>query len=229
MPGHVLSLNVGAPEPNAAKGTLPTGIHKVPVAEADVRAPGPKHGGLGSGLDGDFIGDRRHHGGDYQAVYAFAREQLDRWGTELGRWLPNGAFGENLTTRGVAVDDALVGERWAVGDEVVLEVCGPRIPCSTFQARMGERGWVRRFTEVGLTGAYLSVVTPGRVRQGDAVEVLDRPGHGITVPMAFRAFTGDLDLAQRVLAAGCLVAVEAAELRERVAKRRRSTPAPELD
>ena len=222
MPAHVLSLNVGAAEPNGAKGTLPTGIHKVPVAEATVRAPGPKHGGLGSGLDGDFIGDQRHHGGDHQAVYAFAREQLDWWATELGRELPSGAFGENLTTVGVAVDDALVGERWAVGAEVVLEVCGPRIPCATFQARMGERGWVRRFTEVGLTGAYLSVVTPGRVRAGDAVEVVDRPSHGITVPMVFRAFTGDLEVAERVLATGCLVEVEAAELRETVARRRSS-------
>jgi len=222
MPAHVLSLNVGAAEPNGAKGTLPTGIHKVPVAEATVRAPGPKHGGLGSGLDGDFIGDQRHHGGDYQAVYAFAREQLDWWATELGRELPSGAFGENLTTVGVAVDDALVGERWEVGAEVVLEVCGPRIPCATFQARMGERGWVRRFTEVGLTGAYLSVVTPGRVRAGDAVEVVDRPSHGITVPMVFRAFTGDLEVAERVLATGCLVEVEAAELRERVTSRRRT-------
>jgi len=222
MPAHVLSLNVGAAEPNGAKGTLPTGIHKVPVAEATVRAPGPKHGGLGSGLDGDFIGDQRHHGGDHQAVYAFAREQLDWWATELGRELPNGAFGENLTTVGVAVDDALVGARWAVGAEVVLEVCGPRIPCATFQARMGERGWVRRFTEVGLTGAYLSVVTPGRVRAGDAVEVVDRPSHGITVPMVFRAFTGDLEVAERVLATGCLVEVEAAELRERVTSRRRT-------
>ena len=222
MPAHVLSLNVGAAEPNGAKGTLPTGIHKVPVAEATVRAPGPKHGGLGSGLDGDFIGDQRHHGGDYQAVYAFAREQLDWWATELGRELPSGAFGENLTTVGVAVDDALVGERWEVGAEVVLEVCGPRIPCATFQARMGEPGWVRRFTEVGLTGAYLSVVTPGRVRAGDAVEVVDRPSHGITVPMVFRAFTGDLEVAERVLATGCLVEVEAAELRERVTSRRRT-------
>jgi len=222
MRPHVLSLNVGAPEPNGAKGALRTGIHKVPVTEATVRAPGPKHGGLGSGLDGDFIGDQRHHGGDYQAVYAFAREQLDWWAAELGRELPNGAFGENFTTLGLAVDDALIGERWAVGDEVVLEVCGPRIPCATFQARMGKRGWARRFTEVGLTGAYLSVVTPGRVRTGDAVEVVDRPGHAITVPMAFRAFTGDLEVAERVLAAGCLVEVEAAELRERVATRRRT-------
>jgi MOSC domain-containing protein YiiM len=220
MAAHLLSLNVGRAEPSTAKNVGVTGIGKRPVDSAHLRAPGPKHGGLGSGVEGDYIGDTRHHGGDYQAVYAFAREELDRWAQLLGRELPHGMFGENLTTRGLAVDEALVGERWAVGAEVVLEVCGPRIPCATFAARMGERGWVRRFSEVGRTGAYLSVVTSGTVRAGDPIEVVSRPDHGITVPETFRAFMGDLDAAERVLAAKCLVEVEAAELRETVARRR---------
>ena len=220
MAGLILSLNVGRSEPSTAKNVGVTGIAKRPVASAVLRAPGPKHGGLGSGVEGDFLGDTRHHGGDYQAVYAFAREELDWWGDQLGRELPHGMFGENLTTSGLDVDAALVGERWAVGDEVVLEVCGPRIPCATFAARMGERGWVKRFSDVGRTGAYLSVVTGGTVRPGDAIEVVDRPAHDITVPDTFRAFMGDLDRAERVLAADCLVEVEAAELRETVARRR---------
>ncbi|KRF24116.1 MOSC domain-containing protein [Phycicoccus sp. Soil803] len=222
MAAHLLSLNVGRSEPSTAKNVGVTGIAKRPVASAVLRAPGPKHGGLGSGVEGDFLGDTRHHGGDYQAVYAFAREELDWWGDQLGRELPHGMFGENLTTSGLDVDAALVGERWAVGDEVVLEVCGPRIPCATFAARMGERGWVKRFSDVGRTGAYLSVVTSGTVRPGDAIEVVARPAHDITVPDTLRAFMGDLDLAERVLAADCLVEVEAAELRETVARRRSS-------
>src|SRR4051794_28729008 len=141
MSAHLLSLNLGSAEPSTAKNVGVTGIGKRPVDSALLRAPGPKHGGLGSGVQGDYIGDTRHHGGDFQAVYAFAREELDWWEEQLGRDLPGGMFGENLTTRGLAVDEALVGERWAVGDEVVLEVCGPRIPCATFAARMGERRW----------------------------------------------------------------------------------------
>ena len=222
MAAHLLSLNVGRPEPSTAKNVGVTGIGKRPVDSAVLRAPGPKHGGRGSGVEGDFLGDTRHHGGDYQAVYAFAREQLDWWGDQLGRALPDGMFGENLTTSGLDVDGALVGERWTVGSEVVLEVCGPRIPCATFAARMGERGWVKRFSDVGRTGAYLSVVTGGMVRPGDAIEVVTRPTHDITVPDTFRAFMGDLDTAERVLAADCLVEVEAAELRETVARRRSS-------
>lgn len=219
MSAQLLSLNVGAPEPSTAKNVGITGIGKRPVESAVLRSPGPKHGGLGSGVEGDFIGDRRHHGGDTQAVYAFAREELDWWAQELGRELPNGMFGENLTTCGLDVDGALVGERWAVGDQVVLEVCAPRIPCATFAARMGERGWVKRFASVGRTGAYLSVVNSGTVRRGDPVVVASRPEHDITVPLVFRAFMGDLDAAQRVLAADCLVESEAAGLHEVVARR----------
>ena len=220
MPAQVLSLNVGSPEPNSAKGVPSTGIGKRPVDSAVLRAPGPRHGGLGSGVEGDFIGDVENHGGDQQAVYAFAREELDAWGERLGRALPDGMFGENLTTLGLDVDAGLVGERWAVGDEVLLEVCGPRIPCATFQARMGEPGWVRRFTEVGRTGAYLSVVTGGTVRPGDPIRVVSRPDHAISLPVAFRAFTGDLDAAERVLAAGCLADEDADWLRARIARRR---------
>ena len=227
MSASVLSLNVGAPQPNSAKKVGTTGIGKVPVGSVEVRAPGPKHGGLGSGVAGDFIGDTRHHGGDSQAVYAFAREEFDRWGEELGRELPNGMFGENLTTIGLDVDGAVVGEVWEVGDEVVLEVCGPRIPCSTFTARMGERGWAKRFAARGRTGAYLSVVSPGTIRSGDAVVVRSRPDHGSTLPVTFRAFMGDLDAARRVLDSGCLVETEAAELRAMV--ERRAPTGVELD
>ena len=220
MSALVQSVNVGRPAPNSAKGEVDTtGIGKVSVDAVEVRAPGPKRGGLGSGVVGDFIGDTRHHGGDSQAVYAFAREELDRWAGELGRDLPDGMFGENLTTAGLDVDGAVVGERWAVG-EVLLEVCGPRIPCATFAARMGVRGWVKRFSAVGRTGAYLSVVVPGTIRRGDEVRVASRPDHGITVPDTFRAFMGDLDEAERVLAAACLVENEAAELRDMLNRRR---------
>jgi MOSC domain-containing protein YiiM len=217
---YVASLNLGTQEPNPAKDVGVTGIRKRPVDVAMLRAPGPKRGGLGSGLVGDFIGDTRHHGGDRQAVYAFAREELDAWERRLDAVLPNGSFGENLTTLGLDVDAALIGDRWAVGDEVVLEVTGPRIPCATFAARMGIRGWLRTFSEVGRSGAYLAVAEAGQVRPGDSVRVLSRAEHDVDVPTTFRAFMGDLDAADHVLAVGCLPEWELAPLRETVARRR---------
>ena len=135
------------------------------------------------------------------------------------RDLRDGLFGENLTTVGLDVDGAVVGERWRVGS-ALLEVTGPRIPCATFAAWMGERGWVRRFTERGRTGAYLAVVEPGVVSTGDVVEVLARPGHGLTVPEVFRGFTGDDEVAARVLSQGVLDAEDQAWLERRLARRR---------
>src|SRR3954471_22110828 len=114
MLAEVLSVNLGSSEHNPAKSVGVTGIGKRPVDVAVLRAPGPKRGGLGSGLVGDFIGDVRSHGGDDQAVYAFAREELDSWEARLGVELADGSFGENLTTVDLDVDASLVGDRWAV-------------------------------------------------------------------------------------------------------------------
>lgn len=197
------SVNVGVPKPNPYKETKATGIDKQPqTGPVQVRAPGPKTTGLGSGLVGDFIGDVKHHGGDEQAVYAFARENLDDWEIRLERPLPNGFFGENLTTTGLDVDEARMGERWRVGDEVVLEVTSPRIPCSTFRGWVGEKGWLKTFTEAARPGAYLKVLTPGTIRSGDEIEVIHRPDHDVTVSLVYRALTTERALLPRLLEAG---------------------------
>ncbi|MGJ5753888.1 MOSC domain-containing protein YiiM [Streptomyces puniciscabiei] len=200
----LLSVNLGRPQPvpytDQADGV--TGIDKKP-ADGPVRvaAPGPKGVGA-SGLAGDAVCDLRHHGGDEQAVYAFAREDLDEWERELGRPLANGCFGENLTTDGVDVSGALIGERWRIGSGLVLEVTSGRIPCRTFQGHLGERGWVRRFTQKGATGAYLRVIEPGEIRAGDPIEIVHRPDHGVTAALQFRAVTTERELLPRLLAAG---------------------------
>ncbi|MFF4549024.1 MOSC domain-containing protein [Streptomyces sp. NPDC001435] len=188
-----------------------TGIDKRPVdGPVRVTAPGPK-GTAGSGLAGDSVCDLRHHGGNDQAVYAFAREDLDDWERELGRTLADGAFGENLTTEGLDVSGALIGERWRIGPALVLEVTCGRIPCRTFQAHLGERGWVKRFTRKGAPGAYLRVIEPGEIRAGDRVEIVHRPDHDVTVALQFRAETTRRELLPRVLAAGTALHPEALE------------------
>ncbi len=179
-----------------------TGIDKRPVdGPVRVAAPGPKGVG-GSGVAGDAVCHLRHHGGDDQAVYAFAREDLDDWERELDRSLGNGCFGENLTTVGLDVSGALIGERWRIGSEVVLEVTSGRIPCNTFQGHLGERGWVKRFTRKGATGAYLRVIEPGSIQAGDPIEIVHRPEHSVTVAMEFRAVTTERELLPQLLVAG---------------------------
>ena len=193
---------MGRPRPNPHKETGWTGIGKQPTLEAvKVRAPGPKTSGLGSGLVGDFIGDGKHHGGDSQAVYAFQREDLDEWERRLGRELPSGFFGENLTTVALEINDARIGERWRVGSEVVLQVTAPRIPCATFRGWMGEKGWAKTFTAAGRPGAYLSVIGAGTIRTGDPIEVIHRPDHQVSIGLAFRATTIERNLLPQLLAA----------------------------
>lgn len=209
----ILSVNLGVPRSSPATRIGVTGIDKRPVeGPVEVRAPGTR----GSGLAGDRVLDGGHHGGDDQAVYAYAREDLDEWSGQLGRELAGGVFGENLTTRGLDVTGALIGERWRVGPQVLLEVSVPRIPCRTFAHWMGERGWIRRFTQRAAPGAYLRVVEPGHIRAGDPVEVVDRPDHDVTIALTFRALTLEPGLLPRLLAADALPESVLAKARRRV-------------
>lgn len=186
----VISVNAGRIQPATYGPDGRTAIDKRPVA-------GPvRVNELGLAIDEQ--GDTRHHGGIDQAVYAVAREELDWWSQQLGRTLWDGNFGENLTTQGVDVDEAVIGERWSIGS-VVLEVSSPRIPCATFQGFLHEPQWVKRFTQHARSGAYLRVLEPGTLQAGDEVRVVHRPYHGVTVQETFLALTGDRMLAPRLL------------------------------
>ncbi|WP_406278451.1 MOSC domain-containing protein [Embleya sp. NBC_00896] len=217
---HVISVNLANPHPNPAKsGVGTTGIDKRPVDHpVEVRAPGPNYGGLGSGLVGDGVFDRQNHGGDDQAVYAYSRENLDLWQRDLGRTLTNGMFGENLTTSGVDVEAALIGEHWRVGAAgPLLEVSVPRIPCATFASWLDERRWVRTFTERALPGTYLRVLEPGEVRAGDRITVEYRPEHDLTVGKCFRALTIEPELLPLLLDIEALPGVARELARKRTA------------
>ncbi|HYA01014.1 MAG TPA: MOSC domain-containing protein [Candidatus Binatia bacterium] len=196
----VLSVNVGRLVPTVHSDFPVTGIDKRPVAgPVEITDPGTSPT---SGLAGDGIGDTNSHGGHEQAVYAYAREDLDAWQAELGRSLPSGVFGENLTTLGLDLNDARIGERWRIGERCVLEVSCPRIPCRTFAGWLGENAWERRFTLRATPGAYLRVVMPGPVRAGDQIAVEDRPDHDVTIRLMFRALTREKNLLPLLAPAG---------------------------
>jgi MOSC domain-containing protein YiiM len=214
--GCLISVNLAVPRRDPAARAGITGIDKQPhPGPVAVRAPGAKDSGSGGGLVGDMIGDLTVHGGDDQAVYAYAREDLDRWEVELGRPLLAGVFGENITTRGVDVTGMLIGERWRFGEQVILEVSAPRIPCGTFARWIGEQGWIERFTVAATPGAYFRVIVPGQVRAGDPIVSVSRPSHTVTVGLTFRALTREPELLPLLLAADALPT----DVRKRVARR----------
>ncbi len=190
MAGKVMAVCVAAGLTSVSGRVGVSGIDKRPVdgpvAVRDL------------GLFADVQCDRAHHGGIDKAVYAYSQEAILGWERELGRELLPGAFGENLRTEGIAIDDAEFGERWRIGT-AEFTVSSVRTPCATFQQWMGIDGWVRRFQERGLPGVYLHVAQSGTVQAGDEIEVLSRPGHGVTVA---RWFTDrDEHLARTLLAA----------------------------
>ena len=199
MTGRVVAVNVvHALIPDVLGSEDLTAIDKRPV-EGRVAVSVPDDAEVG--LTGDQIYNRKHHGGPDQAIYAYAAEDRAWWAAELGREIAAGAFGENLTTAGLDVTGAVIGERWQIGDDgVLLEVTAPRIPCSTFQGWMGEPQWVKRFTAHGAPGAYLRILSPGTIGAGDRVDVVERPAHGVTI--------GDVFVIRRAPADGLLQMLE---------------------
>jgi MOSC domain-containing protein YiiM len=189
--GVVESVNVGTPrEVPWRGGTVTTAIWKNPVA-GRVRVRGVN-------VDGDRQANLEDHGGVDKALYAYAAEDLEWWAGQLGRELPAGSFGENLTVRGLDVSGAVVGERWRAGG-TLLEVSQPRTPCFKLGIRMGSQRFPSRFAAAGRPGAYLRILTEGEVAAGDPVQVVHRPGHGLTVAEVSRIYFTDHAAASRLL------------------------------
>lgn len=181
--GRVLSVNVGLPREFEYNGrSARSAIWKLPVAG--------RVAARGVNLAGDDQADRRVHGGPDKAVYTYAVEDLRWWGQELGRALQYGGLGENLTTEGIDVNGALVGERWAIGT-TMMEVSEPRVPCWRLGVRMNDKGFPRRFTEALRPGAYLRILVEGEVGAGDEIRVVERPDHDLTVRDVLRIYAFD--------------------------------------
>lgn len=183
---RVVSVNVGTPVVEEWAGRLGSTAIRKHAADGPVAV-------RTLGLEGDRVADTKHHGGVFQAVYAFAEEDLTRWAARFGRPVRPGLFGENLTTSGLDVNEAVLGERWRIGTSMLSPV-DVRIPCNVFKNWLGlndvdNRAWVRQFTEDGRPGPYLRVLEEGHLQAGDEIVVEDRPDHGVTVATMFRAMT----------------------------------------
>ena len=189
--GIVRSVNVGRTRSFDYKDRHATSaIWKYPVSG---RVPAQ-----GINLEGDEQADRTVHGGPDKAVYSYAAEDYEWWGEQLGRSPEFGEFGENLTTGGLDLTGAVVGEQWEVGS-TVLEVSEPRMPCWKLGVRMCDPAFPRQFTKAGLPGTYLRIVTEGEIGEGDEIRVIRRPSHGLSVGDIFRIYTSDRHEAERLL------------------------------
>ena len=191
VPAAVISVNVGGVRTVGFRGeAIRTAIWKSPV-QGPVAARGVN-------LAGDVQADRSVHGGPDKAVYAYAAEDLAWWAAQLERPVEPGTFGENLTTVGIDLAAATIGERWAVGTSL-LEVTQPRIPCYKLGIRMGDPRFPVRFASAARPGAYLRIVAEGEIGAGDDIQVLSKPDHSVTVGLVERAYHANRSLLPRLL------------------------------
>ena len=191
--GKIVSINVGTPREVEFRGRkVSTAIYKETVVGA-VRVAGVN-------LDGDDQADRRNHGGTHKAIYAYAAEDYEWWsaGHLAARHSSPGTFGDNLTTSGVDVTGAVIGQQWKIG-EVVLEVSEPRIPCFKLGIRMDDPRFPIEFARADRPGAYLRIITEGEIVAGASVEVGKPPSHGLTVGDIARIYHRDQGAAGRLL------------------------------
>ncbi len=193
---QVVSINAGQPKLVAYRTS------SKPVTASEKRpVDGPAWIGE-DGVVGDDSGDRSVHHDAWMKVYAYSLEDYGFWSAELGAPLGPGQFSENLTTSGVDLNAALVGEVWRVGG-ALLQISHVRIPCQTFKGWMGASGydetaWVKRFTAAGRPGPYFRVLEEGEVKAGDAITVEARPSHDVTVAELFQALTTERSLLPRL-------------------------------
>lgn len=180
---RLVSVNTGRPQTRpGGRRFVRSAIWKTPV-EGRVAVRGVN-------LDGDEQADLRVHGGPEKAVYAYALESTRWWEAELGRELGPGVWGENLTTEGIDVDGAVVGERWRIGT-ALLEVAQPRLPCFKLGVRFEDPKMLKRFALASRPGAYLRIVEEGELGAGDAIEVVERPDHGVSMALMSEAILLD--------------------------------------
>jgi MOSC domain-containing protein YiiM len=181
----LISLNVGLPREVAWDGgSVRTGIFKTAV-------PGPIRVER-LNLVGDRQADLSAHGGPYKAVYGYPAEHYDYWRGALGRELPWGMFGENLTTEGLLESSLYIGDRYRVGTAELI-VTQPRVPCYKLGIRFGSQHMVKRFLRSRRTGFYFAVAQEGEMDRRDAIELVSRDTSGLTVADIFELYAFDTD------------------------------------
>ncbi len=160
----IVSVNVGRPNVVQHGGVEErTAIYRTPTGVPVMV--------LRQGMAGDDVGSNPPHGGLDQAVYVYGADDYRWWESVLGRTLPPGTFGENLTVEGFLSEAVRIGDRLRIGEAVVLEVTAPRTPCVTLARRMEDPTFVRRFARAGRPGAYTRVLVEGPVSVDDGVRV----------------------------------------------------------
>ena len=160
MEGRIIQINAS-----------PGGVPKHPMPEAEITP---------LGLAGDGHAHPAIHGGPRKAVLLIAAEVVDGL---AARGFPvfYGALGENLTTRGFDIRSLRIGDQIRAGD-ALLEITQPRGPCATLDVYgpgIQQQIYDKQVKALdptsprwGMSGFYLTVLIPGRVRTDDIIALV---------------------------------------------------------
>lgn len=173
------SINIGRPE--AVDPESPdkrSGIFKRPV-DGPVAV-------TRLGIAKDAVVNAKHHGGPDQALYLYTADDY-QWWADQGVATGPGQFGENLTVSGIESGELCIGD-WLIVHGVEFEVTAPRVPCATFAAKMGDPGFVKRFRKAARPGAYLRVISEGRIAPGQAMQRVPYEGDRMTLAENFEIY-----------------------------------------
>jgi MOSC domain-containing protein YiiM len=187
---ELVSVNLGSREVIATWPTkdVVSGIRKRPLRDAEVEV-----GELG--IAGDDQADKRRirgvqvHGGPGKAVYAYPADHFERWSAALGQEMGPGAFGENLTIRGLTEAEAFIGDVWRWGS-ARLQISEPRGPCYKLDIHRGDERTGKLMNETGATGWYLRVLSPGTAPTAGQITIESRHSERISVLDVHRRWTG---------------------------------------
>lgn len=160
---EVVSVNV-----SAEKGTVKRPVRKVRIDEY--------------GVEGDA-----HAGAWHRQVSMISEEMMGEFASEAGKNIEPGAFGENLTVRGVDLRQVGILDRFLIG-QVNLEVTQIGKECH------GDTCAIYR--EVGKCimpheGVFCRVLAGGEVKPGDNIEFVAKALRILVITLSDRASRGD--------------------------------------
>jgi MOSC domain-containing protein YiiM len=173
---EIVSINVGLPQTIVYQGKeLVTGIYKSPISS-------PLYVSKVQ-LDGDGQADLVFHGGEDKALCVYCEEHYSYWEQKLDRKLSFGAFGENLTVRGLLEDEVSIGDTYEMGDAIV-QISQPRQPCHKLAKRHDVVDLADQVQETGFTGYYIRVIKEGVIPVQPKVKLIAKHEAGVTVAYA---------------------------------------------
>ncbi|GMN11658.1 MOSC domain-containing protein [Croceitalea sp. MTPC9] len=170
----VISTNLAQPRTVLWRGReIQTGIYKEPVEESLLLQK--------EDVANDTVIDRKHHGGEFKACYLFSSDYYSDW----KGFYPNlnwdwGMFGENLTVEGLDENKLCIGDLFKIGTALV-QITEPRQPCHKLGIKFGDHKVIKEFIEYGHPGTYVRIITEGRVKKGDILELKQKSKSTLTV------------------------------------------------